>query len=81
MTAHDDWWFDGDYSECYYAWGHVDKSEFADWVGNQEYPDVPVMVGAEYVEHIWARETEGDQFETSLVDLGDGWKPMTRYQP
>lgn len=82
-----EWWFDGDYSECYYAPGHVSKILFAVWVNNQEEQEGCDRVMAKDVEHIWVLETsperfvpfcpKGDEYE----DIKERIKPMTRYRP
>ena len=76
MTAKHHWWFDGDCSECYYAWGHVPKVEFAVWI--EEEDEGPVLV--ENIEYLWAADIDGERFE--FVDAGTtGATPITRYKP
>ncbi len=77
----DDWWFDGDYSECYYAWGHVDKDAFGDWVTAQEKENGNnTLVRNEDVEHLWALELDEERFTFVAAD-SKGAKPITRYRP
>ena len=78
------WWFDGDYSECYYAWSHVDKRQFAAWVQSEE-DSYGEPVRARDVEHVWA--IDGDDGRFKIVKRMWGLfvpseaKPITRYQP
>ena len=73
MSARRDWWFDGDLSECYYAWGHVDRTLFAGWVQSEEDPGSdPVL--PQNVEHLWA--TDGDDGRFHIVKHGNQGHPF-----
>ncbi len=79
-----DWWFDGDYSECYYAWGHINKRAFAEWVWSEESPQGS-QPNVKDVEHAWAVGKDDERFiivkrKWGLL-LPDGAKPITRYRP
>lgn len=90
MTAlsETDWWFDGDFSECYYAPGHVSKLLFAVWVNEQEEQAGEELVMAKDVEHIYALELNAERFidiahppADLYEDIKARIKPMTRYRP
>ena len=74
-----DWWSDGDYSECYYAWGHVDKVRFAQWVFGEQDPGGDWILPAS-VEHLWAVVRDDERFSIVSAGTPDS-KPITRYRP
>jgi hypothetical protein len=79
MNNQNEWWFDGEYSECYFAWGHAPKVEFACWVETQEdESSTPVLV--ECIEHLWAADINEERFEMVSQDTF-GAKPITRFRP
>ena len=85
--SHDDWWFDGDYGECYWAPGHVSKIIFAVWVSEQPEQEGCCPVQAKDIEHVWVinvspecfmpYKPSGDEYE----DIKARIEPMTRYKP
>lgn len=76
-----DRWFDGDYSECYYAWDHVNKTEFILWVWKQD-KDYGCPTEEE-VEYLWARMDPNDSEKFKIVeyDLLRDTLPITRFRP
>ena len=74
-----DWWFDGDYSECYYAWNeHANEEEFAKWIFAQE--DGVESILESDIEYLWVEEITNVHFK--IVPEGTpGAIPITRYRP
>jgi hypothetical protein len=77
----DNWWFDGEASECYYAWGeHANKEEFIDFVISEELAgnDIAPEIAPEDIEYLWAKELDSEMFEIVPEDT-PGAVPVTRY--
>lgn len=71
-------WFDGDLSECYYSWGHVNKTDFCLWIWKED-PDYGCP-GEMEIEYLWAKELDEERF--SIVPKSViGAKPISRFRP
>jgi len=74
-----DAWFDGDYSECYYVWGHVSKDEFGDWITIQEKENGnDTLVCNSDIEYLWVEEVDEERFNIVPEGTPDAI-PITRY--
>ena len=77
-----DWFFDGDYSESYFAMNeHADKEEFAKWIEEQEkeYGYDDIIVDRSEIEYYYAKEINEEKFEKAEKD-DEGAFPITRYK-
>ncbi len=70
------WWFDGDYSDCYYALGHVSRMRFACWIETQQEEKI-LMADIEY---LWAVDTGLETFRVAQ-QYEAGAYPISRYDP
>ena len=77
-TGEIEFWFDGDFSEAYYAWGHVDREEFHRLMAEdaEESKDIPL----DAIEYRMAYPIDEERFTFAPIDDVEP-KPITMCYP